>query len=116
MAIVYVLKSRRNGKRYIGCTSKRVEVRLKEHNSGSNQWTRQNGPFDLVYYEEFVCVKEARQRERFLKSGQGRKFLDKITSPVAQQVEQLAVKSSSRWKHRDEKPGEFREACTLNFL
>ena len=91
MAIVYVLKSRRNGKRYIGCTSKRVEVRLKEHNSGSNQWTRQNGPFDLVYYEEFVCLKEARQRERFLKSGQGRKFLDKIISPVAQQVEQLAV-------------------------
>ena len=101
MAIVYVLKSRRNGKRYVGCTSKRVEVRLKEHNSGSNQWTRQNGPFDLVYYEEFVCLKEARQRERFLKSGQGRKFLDKITSPVASARggqagrEQLSPKANS---------------------
>lgn len=78
MASVYVLKSLKNGKRYIGSTRKDANVRLKEHNSGSNKWTKQNAPFKLIYKEIFLTYTEARKREIFLKSGQGRKFLDKI--------------------------------------
>ena len=73
---VYVLRSLSNKKRYVGCTSKDVEIRLKEHNTGSNKYTRQNGPFEIIYTEEYPDKTEALQRERFLKSGQGRKFLD----------------------------------------
>ena len=76
MPFVYVLRSKKNGKRYVGCTSKTVEERFKEHNSGNTRWTRQNGPFDLVYSEILPDLREARRRERFFKSGQGRKFLD----------------------------------------
>ncbi len=54
------------------------EKRLIEHNSGSNAFTRQNRPFVLIYTEEYSTKTEAIKREIFLKSGQGRKFLDKI--------------------------------------
>ncbi|MDD5430289.1 MAG: GIY-YIG nuclease family protein [Candidatus Omnitrophica bacterium] len=78
MPFIYVLKSKHNGKRYVGYTSKNVRIRLKEHNSGNTRWTRLNRPFDLLHYEEFSNIKEAKQREKFLKSGQGRKFLDNL--------------------------------------
>jgi len=76
MFCVYVLKSLRNNKRYIGCTSKNPKARLIEHNSGSNKWTRANKPFKLIYEEDYEDKTRALKRENFLKSGQGRKFLD----------------------------------------
>ena len=76
---VYVLKSKRNGKRYVGYTSKTPKERLREHNKGDNIWTRQNRPFVLKYSELYSVKTEAIRREHYLKSGQGRKFLDTIT-------------------------------------
>jgi len=78
MFIVYVLKSLKNNKRYIGQTSKDALERLSEHNSGCNKWTKQNRPFKLIYTEEYNNRTDARKRENFLKSGQGRKWLDEI--------------------------------------
>ena len=78
MYYVYVLRSERNNKRYIGYTSKDVQHRLLEHNRGSNRWTSQNGPFRLVYTDIFTDMKEAKNREKFLKSGQGRQCLDEL--------------------------------------
>lgn len=75
---VYVLKSLRNSKRYVGFTSKIEAERLREHNSGVNHWTRSNKPFRLVHTEIFGSKTEAIRREKFLKSGQGRKFLDNL--------------------------------------
>lgn len=77
---VYVLRSLKNGKRYVGYTSRSVQERLTEHNSGKATFTRQNGPFVLIYTEEYQTKNEAMKREKFLKSGQGRKFLDCITN------------------------------------
>ncbi|PIR98027.1 MAG: hypothetical protein COT89_01535, partial [Candidatus Colwellbacteria bacterium CG10_big_fil_rev_8_21_14_0_10_42_22] len=31
----------------MGSTSKTPSIRLKEHNEGTNKWTRQNKPFEL---------------------------------------------------------------------
>ncbi len=76
MYYVYVLKSLKNNKRYVGYTSKKPEVRLKEHNAGSNTFTSKNVPYVLVYFESVDEKTRAIMRERFLKSGQGRKFLD----------------------------------------
>ena len=72
MYFVYFLISLRNKKSYVGMTSKGVHKRLEEHNLGSNVWTRQNGPFKLVYYESFFCKADARHREGFYKSGVGK--------------------------------------------
>jgi putative endonuclease len=82
MFFTYILKSLKNNKRYVGYTSKELFVRLKEHNSGCNNWTRQNKPFILIYYEQFNNKAEAIKREKFLKSGQGRKYLDEILKNI----------------------------------
>jgi putative endonuclease len=80
MAYVYILRSLKNNKRYVGCTAKHPSQRVAEHNGGNTQWTRQNGPFMLLHVEEFPEPAAARKRERFLKSGKGRQWLDRILS------------------------------------
>ena len=76
MVYVYVLKRLKNNKRYVGCTKLHPNARLKQHNQGSNTWTKHNGPFELAYQEEHLNITEARKREKFLKSGEGRSFLN----------------------------------------
>ena len=71
---VYILKSSLNGKSYVGFTAKEVNKRLEEHNIGSNKWTKANRPFRLVYYESFACKEDANLREKFLKTGVGKKL------------------------------------------
>ncbi len=78
MFTVYILKSLKNSKRYIGYTSKDVETRLKEHNSGCNKYTKNNGPYKIFHTEVYDNKTEAMRREKFLKSGQGRKYLDNL--------------------------------------
>ena len=80
MYYTYVLRSLKNSKRYVGYTSKIPTERLKGHNKGDNTWTKQNRPFKLIYSEVYTTKTEAIKRERFLKSGQGRKFLDNVLS------------------------------------
>jgi len=76
MAWVYVLRSQRNSKRYIGYTLKEPLLRLQKHNSGTNKWTRENKPFIIIHKERYDNKTEAIRREKFLKTGQGRKWLD----------------------------------------
>ena len=78
MSYVYVLKSLKNGKRYVGSTDLLPEKRLKKHNYGSNKFTKRNGPFELIYQENYLTKTEARKRENFLKSGVGRRYIDEI--------------------------------------
>ncbi len=75
---VYVLKSLKHGKRYVGHTSKIVDERLHDHLTGSNPWTRANGPFIIVHTEVFESKSDAIRRELFLKTGKGREWLDLI--------------------------------------
>jgi putative endonuclease len=82
MFSICVLKSLKNNKRYIGCTGKDVNIRLSEHNRHSNVWTRQNGPFKLLYQEGFEDRSSALKKEKFLKSGQGRKFLSEYLNII----------------------------------
>lgn len=77
MFTVYVLRSKRNGRRYIGCTNN-FDRRIEEHNRGQSNYTRNTGPYELIFKEEFTSLKEARKRELVLKSGKGREFLKRI--------------------------------------
>lgn len=52
--------------------------RLKEHNQEKNKYTKGRKPWKLVYQECYKTKNEALEREKFLKSGQGRKLLDDI--------------------------------------
>jgi putative endonuclease len=75
---VYVLRSLKSGKRYVGITSVGLEKRLEAHASGSTAWTRAHKPFELVRVEEFESKSLALKREKFLKSGAGRRVLDNL--------------------------------------
>lgn len=55
-----------------------LERRVNEHNKGRNKSTKGFIPWTLVHKEEFSTVIEARNREKFLKTGQGRDYLKKI--------------------------------------
>jgi putative endonuclease len=72
--IVYILKSGRDQKRYIGVT-KDLRRRLQEHNSGLVKSTKNRRPFELIHREEFSTKSEALKREKYYKSGQGRQYL-----------------------------------------
>ncbi len=74
---VYVLKSQKDNKKYIGVTSD-FERRLQEHNRGSVKSTRTRKPMELIYKETYKDKSEAWKRENFFKSGQGRVFLKNI--------------------------------------
>ena len=71
---VYILLSLKNHKSYVGRTEKLPHKRLTEHNYSTNSWTKFNGPFILLYYESYLCKEDCISREKFLKSGIGRKF------------------------------------------
>ena len=75
MIYIYVIKSKVKKFRYVGITNNLIR-RIAEHNSGKNKSTAPYCPFDLKLKEEYANYREARKRERFLKNGQGRKFLD----------------------------------------
>ena len=69
---VYFIKSERNNKIYVGMTEKPPETRLQEHNQGSNAWSKNNGPFKMLYFEKYHCKEDALSREKFYKDGFGR--------------------------------------------
>ncbi|MDD5567203.1 MAG: GIY-YIG nuclease family protein [Patescibacteria group bacterium] len=71
MYYVYILKSESNGKLYKGLTNN-LKRRLIEHQSGKSIFTKQNGPWVLIYYEVFYNKDDAAREEKFLKSGKGR--------------------------------------------
>jgi len=73
---VYVLRSLRNGRHYVGFTSRPLEQRVTEHNRGYPRgWSSRNRPFEVLYQEMHESEGEARARERFFKSGRGREWL-----------------------------------------
>ena len=76
MKYVYVLQSESDQGLYIGY-SKNLKRRLSEHFSGKAQATACRGPWKLIYYEAYIEEEDAMGRERFLKSGAGRKYLDR---------------------------------------
>ena len=77
MIHVYTIKSVTKKFRYVGITNN-LGKRLLQHNKGYNTSTKKFLPFKLVLKEEYNDYKEARKREKFLKSGFGRKFLDSL--------------------------------------
>ena len=78
MVMLYVLKGKR-GKRYVGITNN-LSRRLREHRMKATKGGQLLGDFIVLCTEEFPDYKTARERERFLKSGQGRKWLDEFES------------------------------------
>ncbi|MFM1744204.1 MAG: hypothetical protein RLZZ630_141, partial [Bacteroidota bacterium] len=52
----------------------------KDHNAGYNRYTKGLRPWVIVHTEVFSNWKEARTREKQLKSGSGKEYLKKLIS------------------------------------
>ncbi|MBC8342465.1 MAG: GIY-YIG nuclease family protein [Candidatus Marinimicrobia bacterium] len=74
---VYIIQSTVDGYKYRGM-SENVEERLKSHNRGKVKSTNGHRPFKLIYEEKVESREAARNREKYLKSAAGRKFIQKI--------------------------------------
>ena len=71
---VYILSSLSTPKTYGGFTSN-LERRLGEHNSGKSSFTKKFLPWQLIHVEEFSNKVKAIEREKYLKTTEGRIFL-----------------------------------------
>lgn len=66
MYYVYILKSYKDGKFYVGYSSD-LRLRLKEHTDGIVKSTKNRRPINLEYYEAYKTKQLAQERERKLK-------------------------------------------------
>ncbi len=71
---VYVLKSVKDDKLYVGYTNNLVK-RMEEHKKGLSFATKFRLPFKLIYFEGCLNQEDAKRREGYLKTTQGRRFL-----------------------------------------
>ncbi len=76
MYYTYVLRSLKDGKLYIGWAGD-LKKRLKKHNSGLVLATKSRLPLKLIFYEALLNKKDAINREKFFKTGWGRRHLKK---------------------------------------
>lgn len=77
MFYVYILLSLKDWELYTGCTNN-LKNRFNLHNSGKITSTEKRRPFKLIYYEAFLNKHDAFTREQWLKTGWGKKQLEKI--------------------------------------
>lgn len=71
---VYALESLKDFDRYTGFTTN-LRRRLEEHNNGRSFSTKFRLPFKLIYFEGCLNEDDAKRRESYLKTTQGRRFL-----------------------------------------
>ena len=71
---VYLLESIKNDNLYIGYTTDLIK-RLKEHNSGFNTSTKPYRPWRVICYEACLNEKDAKRREKYLKTNQGARLI-----------------------------------------
>ena len=74
MYYVYVIRSNKDKQFYTGFT-KDLQNRLQEHSAGRVPSTKGRGPFELIYYEACLNEQDALTREKYLKSGMGKRYL-----------------------------------------
>ena len=82
MYYVYVLRSEASDRLYIG-SSATPDERLSSHNAGRVRSTKTNRPWKRALLESYADRPTAERRERYLKSGWGRRELSRLLSGLA---------------------------------
>lgn len=75
MYYVYYLRSIANPHRFYTGYSEDLQARLVYHNEGRVKSTKPYRPWSLIFYEAFACSADAKCREGYLKTTQGRRML-----------------------------------------
>ncbi|MBI4058283.1 GIY-YIG nuclease family protein [Candidatus Gottesmanbacteria bacterium] len=71
---VYILKSKYKDFIYVGFTEN-LKIRLKQHNNKEELSTKAYAPFELIHYEAYRNIKDAKRREKYFKTTKGKTTL-----------------------------------------
>ena len=71
MYYVYVLKSLKDNHLYIDY-SNNLQQRFDYHNKGYVKSTKSRRPFELIFYESYKSMSDAKRREKYLKTNKGK--------------------------------------------
>jgi len=74
MYYTYVVQSQKSKYWHTGSTND-LRKRFNQHNKGKSGWTKDGIPWDLLCYEACLNEEDARSREKYLKSGMGKRYL-----------------------------------------
>ncbi|MFA5871383.1 MAG: GIY-YIG nuclease family protein [Parcubacteria group bacterium] len=74
MRYVYVLRSLKDNKNYVGYT-KNLKLRFEQHNKGLVDSTKDRRPLNLVYYEACLNQQDATKREKYLKTIYDKRYI-----------------------------------------
>ena len=81
MYYVYILKSKKDNKFYVGYT-KNIILRVKQHKEGKVKSTSRRLPVRLIYYEGYLRKSDAERNEKYYKTTKGREDLRKKLKDV----------------------------------
>lgn len=70
----YLLQSKKDGSWYTGYTDN-LKRRIEEHNQGKVRSTKSSSPWELIYYEACLNSDDARRREGYIKTTQGKRMI-----------------------------------------
>src|SRR3990167_2005559 len=101
MFYVYILKLN-NGQLYTGYTGD-LRRRVTEHKQGKVDSTRHKQPVELIHYEAYLKDSDARRREKFLKTSEGKKYLRKQIKDLLLELD-LITPGSSNGRTTDSDP------------
>lgn len=71
---VYVLRNKSKNYVYIGYSTD-LKTRINDHNKGFSKATKPYLPLELIHYEAYRNIKDAKRRELYLKTNRGRTTL-----------------------------------------
>ncbi|MEK7139269.1 MAG: GIY-YIG nuclease family protein [Patescibacteria group bacterium] len=74
MYYTYVLLSKKDHKLYVGFCGN-LKLRITQHSQGQVDATKDRRPLELLYYEACFHKQDAIEREKYFKTGFGRRFL-----------------------------------------
>ena len=93
MFYVYILKSEKDSKLYTGRTDN-LQQRLIKHNAGKVFSTKSRRPFQCIYAEICLHEKDAIQREKYMKTGTGKRFIKQRLNHYFQSLSKLITENT----------------------
>src|SRR5699024_8787107 len=91
---VYIIYSKTRDSYYRGYSTQPYK-RLRQHNEGESRYTRNKGPWELVYLERFDTKRAALIREKSLKKYSKKQIRSLIDSP--KNILENTCLSSPKW-------------------
>jgi len=82
MFTIYIIRSEKTEKHYVGFTNN-IDQRLKNYNSGGTKSTKSGIPWNLIYKEEYESKTLAWKREQQIKKFKGGQAFKKLIGGVA---------------------------------